>query len=72
MELPAEVLVHDQILGLKGSRGTVLRISADGYYELNLQFGERMHRVLLPIATTAVIQQAPEERVETSDLEIER
>ena len=72
MELPAEVLVHDQLLGLKGARGTMLRISSEGYYEVNLLFGERFHRVLLPIASTAIIQQAPEERVVESDLEIER
>jgi hypothetical protein len=71
MEIPAEVLVHDQILGLKGTRGTVLRVSTEGYYELNLQFGERLHRVLLPIASTAIIQRDPEERTE-SEMEIER
>jgi hypothetical protein len=71
MELPSEVLVHDQILGLKGARGTVLRISTDGYYEVNLLFGERLHRVLLPVTSTVVIQRDPEERVE-SDMEIER
>lgn len=71
MEIPAEVLVHDQILGLKGARGSLLRISSDGYYELNLQFGERQHRVMLPVATTAIIQKDPEERVE-SEMEIER
>ena len=72
MELPAEVLVHEQILGLKGTRGTLLRISSEGYYEVNLLFGERFHRVLLPIHSAVIIQQAPEERVEESDLEIER
>jgi hypothetical protein len=71
MELPAEVLVHDQILGLKGARGTLLRISTDGYYELNLAFGDRVHRVLLPSTTTAVIQQQAEERVQ-SEMEVER
>lgn len=70
MELPAEVLIHNQILGLKGGKGVLIRI-AEGYYELNLQFGERSHRVFLPIDATVLIQRLPEDEVE-ADLEIER
>ena len=61
MELPAEVLIHNEVLGLKGSRGDLLRISPEGYYEVNLAFGERIHRVLLPIESTVVIQREAEE-----------
>jgi hypothetical protein len=72
MEVPAEVLVHNEILGMKGNRGTLLQVSPHGYYELNVPFGERLHRVLLPIAATALIQQRPEEAPEAGELEIER
>ena len=72
MELPTEVLIHNETLGLKGSRGDLLRIHSDGYYEVNLAFGERIHRVLLPVETTVVIQRAPEETAIQSDMEIER
>lgn len=60
MELPAKVLIHNQLLGLKGGRGTLLRISTEGYYELNLTFGQQPHRVLLPIKDTVIIHQEPE------------
>lgn len=74
MELPAEVLIHNETVGMKGSKGTLLTISPHGYYEANVRFGERLHRVLLPIDRTVVIAQAPEEAVgvEAEELEIER
>ena len=71
MELPAEVLIHNQLLGLKGGQATLIRISAEGYYELNLAFGESQHRVFLPIQSTVVIQRQPEDAV-GADFEIER
>lgn len=72
MEVPAEVLIHNETVGMKGSRGTLLQIHPHGYYEANVKFGERLHRVLLPIDRTVVIAQAAEEAVTTEDLEIER
>lgn len=68
MELPVKVLVHNETLGVKGSRGDLLSISPQGYYEVNLKFGEKVHRVLLPIGQTVVIaheaEVGAEERIE--------
>jgi len=72
MEVPAEVLIHNETVGMKGSRGTLLQIHPHGYYEANVKFGERLHRVLLPIGRTVVIAQDPEEAVSTEEVEIER
>jgi len=72
MEVPAEVLIHNEILGIKGGKGTLLQISADGYYEVNCQFGERLHRTLFPVETTVIIQREPEPVATGQDLEIER
>ncbi len=71
MELPAEVLIHNEQLGMKGTRGKLIAVSADGYYELNCSFGEKVHRVLLPIRSTALISREPEEPP-VAGLEIER
>ncbi|HEV8631244.1 MAG TPA: hypothetical protein VGV61_13080 [Thermoanaerobaculia bacterium] len=60
MEIPNEVLIHNELLGLKGARGTIIRIAPEGYYELNLRFGNNTHRVLLPAATTVLISAEPE------------
>ena len=72
MELHTEVLIHNEILGVKGGKGVLLQISSDGYYEVNLQFGDRVHRTLLPIQGTVLISREPEETIAGSDLEIER
>ncbi|HEX5781144.1 MAG TPA: hypothetical protein VFX80_04455 [Solirubrobacteraceae bacterium] len=71
MELPAEVLIHNELLGIKGGRGTLLQVSPDGYYEVNCLFGERLHRTLFPIAATVLIQREPEQ-THSAELEIER
>jgi len=74
MEVPAEVLIHNELVGMKGSKGVLLTISPHGYYEANVEFGERLHRVLLPIGDTVLISQAAEEVVVEGggELEIER
>ena len=55
MEIPADVQIHNETLGLKGARARLLQISPLGYYEATCAFGERFHRVLLPIAATVII-----------------
>ena len=71
MEQPTPVLVHNDLIGVKGSPGVLLNISEDGFYEVNLTFGSNVHRVLLPIASTVVIGREPEE-THNGSLEIER
>lgn len=72
MELPAEVMIHNPILGLKGHRGVLLQVGGEGYYEVNCAFGEQLHRTLLPIQGTVLIHRHPEPVVEGADVEIER
>ncbi len=72
MEVPSEVLVHNEIMSLKGSRATLIRISELGYYEVNIAFGDRTHRVLLPVESTVLISREPEAGVGGDSVEIER
>lgn len=72
MELPAEVLIHNDILGVKGGKGTLLKITSEGYYEVNCLFGERLHRTFLPIHGTVLIAREPEPAAGPAELEIER
>jgi hypothetical protein len=71
MEIPNEVLIHNELLGLKGARGTLIRIAAEGYYEVNLRFGGNTHRVLLPTVASVVIAAEPEPSV-GDQVEVER
>lgn len=72
MELPSEVMIHNEQLGMKGTRAVLLQIHPDGFYELNVKFGERVHRVMLPIPSTAVIAREPEPAAGPEAAEIER
>lgn len=68
MELPIEVLVHNELLGMKGTRATLL--ARDGRaYELNCRFGSKTHRVLLPVAGTVLIVREPEAEFEIEEIE---
>jgi hypothetical protein len=71
MEQPTPVLVHNELIGVKGGAGVLLNISEHGYYEVNLKFGSNTHRVLLPVATTVIIGREPED-AEGEAIEIER
>ena len=72
MEPPVEVLIHNELLGIKGREGTLLGINPAGFYEVTTLFGERPHRILLPISATVLITRAPEEDWESAldDVEI--
>ncbi len=61
MELPAEVLIHNALLGLKGAPGTLLQIAPEGYYLVTCRFGDREHRVMLPVGDTVIIAKEHEE-----------
>ena len=72
MELQTEVLIHNETLGVKGGKGTLLSVNAEGYYEINCYFGERLHRTLFPIQGTVLISREPEQVVAGEAEEIER
>lgn len=71
MDLPAQVLLHNEVLGLKGGKGTLIAVDARGFYEVKISFGEKIHRVLLPIAESVVIFREPEPQY-VIESEIER
>jgi hypothetical protein len=71
MEIPSEVLVHCDLLGLKGAKARLLGVSPHGYYEVNVQYGDRRHRTLLPVTRTIIISTDAEESSESAT-EIER
>ena len=71
MDLPAEVLIHNDLLGIKGSQGTLVAVSPHGFYEANLKFKNSTHRLLLPISRTVLVFREPEP-VYVGEAEIER
>ena len=55
MELPVRVIIFCPPLEFKNKQGRLLAISEQGFYEIRMEFAERNHTVLLPIANTALI-----------------
>ncbi len=55
MEIPSKVSVFNRTLEIKGKVGTLIAITADGYYEIVLEVQQRNHTVLFPIAETVLI-----------------
>ena len=73
MELPIPVLIHNELLGLKGAHGTLIQIYAEGFYLVSTAFGSKIHKVHLPIGQTVLIVEVPEDEAVVSEpLEIER
>jgi len=70
MELPAAVIIHNELLGMKGKEGRLVALHATGYYELIINFGESDHRVLMPIEATVLIAAEAEHEWE-SGVELE-
>lgn len=55
MELPVRVIIFCPTLEFKNKQGRLVAISEHGYYEIRMEFADRNHTVLLPIANTALI-----------------
>lgn len=68
METPADVLIHNSLLGLKGEKGKLFQIG-HSHYEVEYDFGGNVHRVLLPIGQTVLIAGDPVEDVEPLEVE---
>lgn len=59
MDIPSKVYVTCAVADLKQVAGTLISISPNGYYEVNLKFGTNTHAMLLPIDQTSVVAQEP-------------
>ena len=71
MELPVEVKIHNETLGMKGRDGRLIAIHPEGFYELIAALGDSEHRLLMPIGSTVLIASDAEEESEPG-IEVER
>jgi hypothetical protein len=63
IERESIVRVYNELLGAKGSRAKLVRISDEGYYEVTLESGGKNYTTLLPINSTVILAAEPEEEV---------
>ena len=59
MDLPARVIIFCPTLELKNKPGRLMAVSSNGFYEIWLDFAERNHTVLVPVAGTALVFAEP-------------
>ena len=71
MEIPAKVTVFNRTLELKGKPATLVAINNSGFYEITMEFQQKLHTVLLPVGETTVIFNEAIPNL-GGDLEIER
>ena len=71
MEIPSKVSVFNKTLEVKGKIGTLIAVTADGYYEVNLEVNQKNHAILFPIAETVIIFNEPLAAIDP-DFDIER
>jgi len=70
IEREALVRVYSDVLGVKGTKGRLVRIAPEGYYEITIESGGRNYTGHLPITSTVLLSWDPVEEFGT--LEVER
>jgi hypothetical protein len=70
IEPESAVKIYNEVLGAKGAKGRLVRVAAEGYYEVTIESGGKNFTSLLPIQTTVILAAEPQEEV--PPLEVER
>jgi hypothetical protein len=74
IEREAPIRIYSDILantlGAKMAKGRLVRVAAEGYYEVLLEASGRNYTTLLPVASTVIMSAEPEEEV--GKIEVER
>jgi hypothetical protein len=64
MEIPGKVSVYCPLIDAKGTAATLVTISPQGYYQVEVSVKGKQHVMFLPIAHTAIYFADPEPEVE--------
>ena len=71
MDIPGKVSVYCSLIDAKGTAATLVSISDNGYYQVEVQIKGRSHVMFLPIANSALYFSEPE-AIPEPEFEIER
>jgi len=71
MEIPGKVSLFCPLVDAKGTAATLVSISPEGYYQVEVAIKGRVHVMFVPIAHSALYFAEPEAEVDHS-FEIER
>ena len=59
IEKEALIRVYSDALGLKGTKGRLVRVAAEGFYEVTIESGGKEYTGLLPISSTVILSWDP-------------
>ncbi len=71
MEIPGKVSLYCPLVDAKGTAATLVAVSPQGWYQLQVQVRGRIHTMFVPVSQAAILFTEPEPEVEEG-LEIER
>ncbi len=69
IEREAAIRIYNEVLGAKGTKGRLVRVSDEGFYEVTIETQGRSYTTLLPISSTVIMAFDPEEQVEPVEVE---
>ena len=69
IEREAAIKIYNEALGAKGAKGQLVRVAAEGYYEVTLESGGKNFTTLLPISSTVILAGEAEEDFATVEVE---
>jgi len=71
IEREAAILIYNETAGIKQKKGRLVRVAAEGFYEVTMELQPgKSFTTLLPIGSTVLIAADPEEDV--APIEVER
>jgi hypothetical protein len=69
IEREAAIKIYSEILGAKGAKGRLVRVAAEGFYEVTIESGGKNFTGLLPIQSTVILAAEAEEEVAVIEVE---
>jgi hypothetical protein len=70
IEREGAIKIYNEVLGAKGAKGKLVRVAAEGFFEVMVDIGGKSYTGLLPIPSTVILAAEPEEEI--ASLEVER
>ena len=70
IEREGAIKIYSEVLGAKGAKGRLVRVTPEGFYEVLVDVGGKSYTGLLPVASTVILAAEPEEEIPS--LEVER
>lgn len=69
IEREALVRVYSDVLGVKGTKGRLVRVAPEGFYEITVESGGKNYTGLLPISSTVLLAWDPVAEFGTFEVE---